>query len=347
MKQISKNELQSLKKTPGDGWYIIEAAGVYPKVLGADVTVTENLAPEVLAAVAEAGVPAEGLFVDVEHESLDGGSTAAKGWVKELALCGDALAARIEWTAEGLPLIRGKVYKHFSTVYPCDTELQDGDTFTPARLTGLTLTNMPNNGEGQPPISNGCGDPKDKKKTFSSTLHGAGEEIHNNNTNTMNPELLKALGLPENATEEEAIARAADMANELADLRTAAADAADHEADAIINAEESEAGAKLDEEEKEDVKEMLLENRERGKRYLHALVANKAAQTQNGAAGTTTRRYPSKPAHEVQNKQQTKSELALANARAREIVAEAQKRGEKVLYGVAFARAKRELANKK
>lgn len=93
MKTISAKELESSKKTPGNGWYIIEAAGVFPKVLGEDVTVTENLAPEVLAAVAEAGVPAEGLFVDVEHESLDGGSTAAKGWVKELALCGDDLAA--------------------------------------------------------------------------------------------------------------------------------------------------------------------------------------------------------------------------------------------------------------
>lgn len=345
MKTISATELESSKKTPGNGWYIIEAAGVFPKVLGEDVTVTENLAPEVLAAVAEAGVPAEGLFVDVEHESLDGGSTAAKGWVKELALCGDALAARIEWTAEGLPLIRGKVYKHFSTVYPCDTELQDGDTFTPARLTGLTLTNMPNNGEGQPPISNGCSDPKDKKKTFSSTLHGAGEEIHNNNTNTMNPELLKAMGLPDDATEEEAIARAVAMADEIADLRTAAADAAEKEAEAIITAEESEAGAELTEEEKKDAKELLLENRERGLRYVRALVQNKGNKP--AAAGQNGRRYAGKPAAVVTATREQKSHLALCNARAAEIVKEMKNRGEKPVFAVAFAQAKRELKKNK
>lgn len=98
-----------------------------------------------LARIAAAGVPEEGLFVDVEHESLEGGSSAAKGWVKELAMCNGNPAARIEWTHEGLPLIQGKVYKHFSTVYHLPLIEQEGAVEEPQRLNGLTLTNLPNN----------------------------------------------------------------------------------------------------------------------------------------------------------------------------------------------------------
>ncbi len=154
MKEIATSDLQPTT-TPGDGWYIIEAAGEHATRVE-DAELTQRLTPEVLAAVAAAGVPAEGLPIDRDHLSLDAeNSTEAMGWVRELAMCGGNLAARIEWTSLGLPLITGRVYKHFSTVYPAPTAEQlAAGVYEPAQLIGLALTNQPNNREGQPPITN-------------------------------------------------------------------------------------------------------------------------------------------------------------------------------------------------
>ncbi len=153
MKQISKEDLQPAT-TPGDGWFIIEAAGQHATRRG-EVEFTQNLSPEVLAGIVAAGVPAEGLPIDRDHLSLDArNSTEALGWVRELAMCGGDLAGRIEWTPLGLPLIQGRVYKHFSTVYPPPGEQLAGGEYRPERLIGLALTNQPNNKEGQPPITN-------------------------------------------------------------------------------------------------------------------------------------------------------------------------------------------------
>ena len=72
-----------------------------------------------IEAIVEAGVPAEGLLVDKDHLSHDmSQSTEALAWVRELAACpreDDAgsydLAAWLELTASGRPLIAGKVYR--------------------------------------------------------------------------------------------------------------------------------------------------------------------------------------------------------------------------------------------
>lgn len=112
MKEITRKDLNN-PETPGDGWYIIEAAGQHPHG-----EIMQNLTPEVLARVAAAGVPPEGVPVDKDHMSLQQDKTTeAMGWVRELALCEGNLAARIEWTPPGLALVQGKVYKHFSTVF--------------------------------------------------------------------------------------------------------------------------------------------------------------------------------------------------------------------------------------
>lgn len=54
---------------PGDGWFIIEAAGQHATRRG-EVEFTQNLTPEVLAGIVEAGVPSEGLPIDRDHLSL-------------------------------------------------------------------------------------------------------------------------------------------------------------------------------------------------------------------------------------------------------------------------------------
>lgn len=341
MKTISEKELENGKELPGDGWFIIEAAGQHPAVSQKGFEFTQNLTPEVLARIAAAGVPEEGLFVDVEHESLEGGSSAAKGWVKELAMCNGNLAARIEWTAEGLPLIQGKVYKHFSTVYHLPLIEQDGAVVEPQRLNGLTLTNLPNNERGQEPITNRAaarGFGVASRKKTSPCTQGNNQTKTNN---TMNPELLKALGLPEDATEEEAIARAQEMAQELADLRTAAETAAEAEADSLINSEAAQAGVELTDEEKQEVKEELLGNRKHGLRFLEVLCNSKK---KTAAPAANTRRYPGKPAEEVlKNRKPAESRAQRIVARANEICANSKQQGKKMGFWEAKAIAEREI----
>lgn len=55
---------------PGDGWFIIEAAGQHPARIDGQ-QFTQNLTAEVLAGVAAAGVPTEGLPIDRVHLSQD------------------------------------------------------------------------------------------------------------------------------------------------------------------------------------------------------------------------------------------------------------------------------------
>ena len=104
-RQITLADLQS-PETPGDGWYIIEAAGEYPTVVkmgDEELTFTQQLTPEALERIAAAGVPEEGLLIDRDHLSRDTDNpTEAMGWVRELAICEGALAARIEWTTQVL-----------------------------------------------------------------------------------------------------------------------------------------------------------------------------------------------------------------------------------------------------
>ena len=119
MKQIRKEDLVPMD-APGDGWHHIESNEEHPaqrRSAAADgsgvsseiVQVLDNAA---MAAIVAAGVPEEGLPVDVEHRGVPGVAavpdTAAAGWVRELAVFDDGaghlqLAARIEWTPPGLP----------------------------------------------------------------------------------------------------------------------------------------------------------------------------------------------------------------------------------------------------
>ena len=167
-KVISKEDLVPMD-APGDGWHHIESNEEHPAQRGG-VEIVQVLDNAAMAAIVEAGVPEEGLPVDVEHRGVPGVAevpdTAAAGWVRELAVFDDGagnmqLAGRIEWTPPGLELVTGRVYKHFSTVYRVDDEeLAEGlgdNRYRPLVLLGLALTNNPNNRLGQRPITNSVG----------------------------------------------------------------------------------------------------------------------------------------------------------------------------------------------
>lgn len=322
MKQITENELQS-REHPGNGWFIIEAAGQHPARSG-EQEFTQNLTPAVLAAVAAAGVPAEGLPVDRDHLSLDAANpTEAVGWVRELATCNGNLAARIEWTPLGLPLIQGRIYKHFSTVYPADAAQIAAGLYTPTHLIGLALTNQPNNKQGQPPISNrGCAD-------------------HPQNNTHMNPNILAKLGLAEGATEEEIEQAVDELQAELAAAKGAAEDAAAAEADSIIAAEEQAADVQLDDDERKECAEEIITNRAHGIKFTKLLCNSKRGAAPRRYADRTPaeRRAATRPANPAGAK------LAILN-RANELCREARANGRRMPFTVAKKQAEREAAAK-
>lgn len=331
-KTITAAELAD-KENPADGWYIIEAAGNHPQTCtlpdGTVLSFTQELTPAVLAAVAAAGVPQDGLFIDTEHSGAEGGSTAAMGWVRELAMCGDALAARIEWTPAGLPMVQGRLYKHFSTVYPVrESEMRTG-TVHPTRLTGLTLTNMPNNAAGQPAITN--------RVQPTSPGNPAGKDQTQKDNNTMNPDIPAALGLPSDATDEEVLAKIKELNNRLADAEQAADAAAAKEADAIIAGEEKDAGITLDDEDRKEAKELIVGNRDHGIKYTRLL-----CQSKRSTATAGPRRYTGTPAPAPAAKAED-PEMQVLN-RAHALCAEANKQGKRLNFHVAVAQARREQA---
>ncbi len=81
----------------------------------------------------------KGIAIDVEHKSDDG----AVGWVTGLIIDGDCLMAEVEWTDEGVSLIKGRKYRFFSPEYA--DVYSDPETGAEYRdvLIGGALTNRP------------------------------------------------------------------------------------------------------------------------------------------------------------------------------------------------------------
>lgn len=342
MKEITAKDLQPMD-SPADGWYIIEAAGDHPDhttLDGKRVDFVQHLTPDVLATIAGTGVPEEGLLVDRDHFSRDlDKPTEAMGWVRELATCMGNLAARIEWTPLGLPLIQGKIYRHFSTVYgsPAD-EIKTG-TVTPRKLIGLALTNKPNNDAGQPAITNRAHNDLQPPTP--------GSEQKNTNTHTnmeYNPKLLAALGLAEGATEDEVTAAAEALAARCADAENAAQAAVNSEADAVIKTEEEKAGVELSDEEREECKEQVITNRAHGLRYTHLLCNSKRKPGEQQANGRiyADRSKPSRTVIIGNRKNDTNEQDVAITNRAHAMCREAAARGDKLDYYTAFTRARRE-----
>lgn len=268
IKTITLEDLQPWEN-PGDGWYHIERWGDHPQTSLEDKQYVQVIDDEAVRAIVAAEVPEEGILVDVEHVSVTGErDTRAYGWVRELAALpteeGLQLCARIEWTPLGLPLVRDRIYKHFSTVYSVELCADlGGGRLRPLQLVGLALTNQPNN-PGQRPITNSQAAPI------------------NNNTkhqNTNMEELKKIaakLGLPEDATLEQVL-------ETLDSLMAAEQAAAEAEAETLLNSEELK---DLPDEARKDLKDELLTNRDLGIKMIKLLINRKG-----GGAPPATPKY--------------------------------------------------------
>lgn len=270
IKTITLEDLQPWDD-PGDGWYHVERWGEHPQTSLEGKQYVQVIDDEAVRAIVEAGVPEEGLLIDVEHVSVTGvRDTRAYGWGRELAGLpteeGLQLCVWIEWTPLGQPLVKDHIYKHFSTVYSVELCADlGGGRIRPLQLVGLALTNQPNN-PGQRPITNSQAAPI------------------NDNTNqqdNINMEELKKiaakLGLPEDATLEQ-VEAAIDA------LMAAEQEAAEAEAETLLNSEELK---DLPDEARKDLKDELLTNREMGIKMINLLINRKGG----GAPPATAPRY--------------------------------------------------------
>ncbi|HEY8136255.1 MAG TPA: phage protease [Methylocystis sp.] len=108
------------------------------------------------------------------HKAPKGEESPAAGWIEEMAVRDGAVWGRVDWTARGSAALAGKDYRYIS---PALRVTADGDV---VELAHAGLVNDPN---------------------FTMPALNAAEE-----KNLMNKELLKRLGLAENATEAEVLA---------------------------------------------------------------------------------------------------------------------------------------------
>ena len=129
------------------------------------------------AQIAERGVD---LVVDYEHQTLTGDRAPAAGWVKELFAEDGHIKARVEWTLPAKQYLENKEYRYLS---PVITVRKSDNKAT--GLHSLALTNTPAIA-GMTPIVN------------SSTFEGG-----KTNMNELIKKLAAALGLGEDAGEEQ------------------------------------------------------------------------------------------------------------------------------------------------
>ena len=118
-----------------------------------------------------------------QHRASKGESAPAAGWIKQLELRDGALWGLVDWTPRASEQVINREYRFLSPVFDFDP-----DTTRIARLVSAGLTNKPN-----------------------FLLTALNQETTENMPVKFSPAVLAALGLPETATEEQAIAAAAQL----------------------------------------------------------------------------------------------------------------------------------------
>lgn len=141
------------------------------------------------------------IVVDYEHQTLDNVQAPAGGWIKEIILQPDAIAAKVEWTPKAVEYLKNKEYRYLSPV----VLVRKADTKAVV-LHSVALTNTPAI-DGMFPIVN----------SIDVTEY---EEIQNeqggNKMNEFLKECAKMLGLPDDATDEEIIAKVKECCKQFA-----------------------------------------------------------------------------------------------------------------------------------
>ncbi|QLG90928.1 hypothetical protein HZF02_02705 [Pseudomonas yamanorum] len=118
-----------------------------------------------------------------QHRATKGESAPAAGWIKQLEIRGGALWGLVDWTPRASEQVINREYRFLSPVFDFDP-----DTTRIARLVSAGLTNKPN-----------------------FLLTALNQETTEITPVKLSPALLAALGLPETATEEQALAATSQL----------------------------------------------------------------------------------------------------------------------------------------
>lgn len=180
----------------------------------------------ILKAWNEAGSPE--LLVDLDHLSATGGSTRAAAWAGKLRIEDDAgLVADFAFTGEGRRIIDGREYRFVSPVFECSGE---GEVL---RLESVALTNRPN-------LPVRC---ILNQKEFPDSPENPARPENQEPKGTDMEKILSALGLPPDASEDDAAAAIAALKEKVSEAEKAALNAeaeaaADENKDKIANRDE-------------------------------------------------------------------------------------------------------------
>ena len=196
-------------------------------------------APDVPALIAKFQADGRKLAVDENH-SIDTAGKAglpspARGWIVELQARADGLWGKVEWTEAGRALVAGKDYGYLSPVFMHTA----GKPYRIVEVQRVALTNDPN------------------LRDFLTSLHTRQET-------EMLDKLRQALGLPETATEAEALAAVASAhaANQahvalMTQVRDAAGVTAAADDTALVQAIQSRGKATVTEAENAELKTLV------------------------------------------------------------------------------------------
>ena len=138
------------------------------------------------------------LVIDYEHQTLHDVQAPAAGWIKDVYRRGDVIAGKVEWTPKGREYIANKEYRYLSPV----VLVRKSDNKAVV-LHSAALTNTPAI-DGMFPIANSAG-----LEDFEIEGEGKKENIMELN------KLIKLLGLPESATEEDVTGKITEILSAL------------------------------------------------------------------------------------------------------------------------------------
>src|SRR5690554_2848408 len=201
---------------PQDGsvpeWIELIPAG--PEITGVDGRAWQFGPAELQAVLTHFALHLGESLIDWEHASElrapNGEEAPAAGWIKEVEARDGALWGRVEWTERAANQIRAREYRYLSPVFDYTAQGRRVQ-----RLSSAGLTNRPNFAlkalnqalNQEPPAAAGGSDP------------------HQGDTPTMDKELLKRLGLPEDATAAQVLAAVDGLKGDLETARNQASQA--------------------------------------------------------------------------------------------------------------------------
>lgn len=317
-------------------WLPIEVPGRHLSTMG-DEPIVEVIDAQAVDSIArefwkdEANPDFPGLLVDNDHLRHDlSASTEAKAWVKRIENRGGVPWGLLEFTDVGAAAIRNKRWKFLSSEYDADgceflgRDEQGRRMFRPLRMSGLTLTNMPNH-KGQKPITN------------RKALDSIEAEQTQPNKKPMNKTALEKLGLGDDATEDQFNAK-------LDELIAKAAKADSMEAEAEVETILNRHAKRFPAADRGKWKDRLIKNRTSAEEILADLpeiAEQKEVEQPKGRPAITNRTTAATPDASRANGEGAEKTDSAKAAAIRNRAGEIQK-AEGVPFGTAFARAQQE-----